>query len=223
MINQLERKAEFATNPQQRCACVLLLDTSGSMAGERIAALNSGLRMLVEEVRKDALATKRADIAILTFDSEVKLVQDFRNVDKFEAPTLTAQGQTFLGAGIREALKRLTARKQEYDDHNIPFYRPWLFIMTDGEPAGEPEGTVEEASALLTRAQAEKRVTVFPIGVGDANLATLARIAKPAEPKRLDEAKFAQFFVWLSRSFSKKVQSQDLKGTIAFDQPDWEG
>src|SRR5262245_597316 len=36
----LDEAVEFAVNPEPRCACVLLLDTSGSMQGEKIAALN---------------------------------------------------------------------------------------------------------------------------------------------------------------------------------------
>jgi len=35
---------EFAENPEPRCPCVLLLDTSGSMSGEKIASLNAGLQ-----------------------------------------------------------------------------------------------------------------------------------------------------------------------------------
>ena len=34
---------EFAENPEPWCPYVLLLDTSGSMQGDRIAALNAGL------------------------------------------------------------------------------------------------------------------------------------------------------------------------------------
>src|SRR5690242_14485288 len=94
---------EFAINPEQRCACMLLLDTSGSMAGERIAALNNGLKKLVEDLRENKLAKARSDIAIMTFDNEVKLIQDFKTVDNFEAPTLTAQGQTFMGKALQEA------------------------------------------------------------------------------------------------------------------------
>lgn len=30
----------FAENPEPRCACLLVLDVSGSMEGERIEALN---------------------------------------------------------------------------------------------------------------------------------------------------------------------------------------
>src|SRR5262245_58873774 len=102
MATQL--KAEFAVNPEQRCACMLLLDTSGSMAGQRIEELNAGLKTLIEELRNDELASTRVDLGIMTFDSEVKLVRDFGTADSIEAPVLTAQNQTFLGAGIRQAL-----------------------------------------------------------------------------------------------------------------------
>lgn len=43
--NALEA-VKFEINPESRCACVLLLDTSGSMEGDKIAALNAGLRTL---------------------------------------------------------------------------------------------------------------------------------------------------------------------------------
>lgn len=209
MVNVLERELSrsFEVNRQPRCACVLLLDTSGSMAGERIAALNSGLATLVAELRKDALATKRADLAILTFDSEVKLVQDFTSADRFEAPTLTAQGTTALGAGVCEALDRIAARKQEYKDNDVGYYRPWLFILTDG---GASDST-EEAKARLARAQAEKRVKVFPIGVGEADLKALGALTGAA-PMRLDESKFVEMFEWLSVSLGKKAHSQEGRG-----------
>ncbi len=39
--SRLEEAVEFAENPEPRCPCVLLLDTSGSMQG---AAIRSRLR-----------------------------------------------------------------------------------------------------------------------------------------------------------------------------------
>jgi len=35
--------AGFADNPEPRCPCLLLLDTSGSMQGRPISELNAGL------------------------------------------------------------------------------------------------------------------------------------------------------------------------------------
>ena len=40
----LEEAVEFAENPEPRCPCVLLLDTSGSMNGPALDALNEGLK-----------------------------------------------------------------------------------------------------------------------------------------------------------------------------------
>ncbi len=77
---------EFAENPEPRCACVLLLDTSGSMQGAPIAALNEGLRVFKDDLVRDPLASRRVEVAVVTFDDEVKVKQDFVTVDQFLPP-----------------------------------------------------------------------------------------------------------------------------------------
>ena len=54
---------EFADNPEPRCPCILLLDTSGSMRGAKIAELNKGLEIFADELRCDTMAAKRVEIA----------------------------------------------------------------------------------------------------------------------------------------------------------------
>ena len=215
-----EPTLEFTTNPEPRCACLLLLDTSGSMNGQRIDAVNKGLRDFVADVRKDERATARSEIAIMTFDDEIKLVQDFKTVDNFEAPTLTAQGQTFIGRALLEALRRLEARKQVYKENGIGYYRPWLFVITDGEPQGESPADLENAASQISTAQREKRVAVFPIAVGEADAETLARITG-ARPKRLDETKWRELFEWFSKSLSKRAASKP-GAQVKFDNAPWE-
>ena len=73
--------AEFADNPEQRCPCLLLLDTSASMRGEPIRELNAGLVAFKDELAADDLATKRVEVAVLTFGPPT-LVADFRTVDR---------------------------------------------------------------------------------------------------------------------------------------------
>jgi hypothetical protein len=46
---------DFAENPEPRCPCILLLDTSGSMGGQPIAQLNEGLVAYGTELAGDAL------------------------------------------------------------------------------------------------------------------------------------------------------------------------
>jgi uncharacterized protein YegL len=78
---RLEDAVGLADNPEPRCPCILLLDVSGSMFGAPINALNEGLRIFRDELNKDGLAKKRVDIAIVTFESTVKVVQDFVTAD----------------------------------------------------------------------------------------------------------------------------------------------
>jgi Mg-chelatase subunit ChlD len=47
------------TNPDPRCACVLVLDTSGSMHGEKIDQLNQGLIAFRDSLQSDSVAQSR--------------------------------------------------------------------------------------------------------------------------------------------------------------------
>jgi len=61
---RLEDAVEFAENPEPRCPCILLLDISGSMQGERINALNEGLRTFKEELNRDSLAINESRLQL---------------------------------------------------------------------------------------------------------------------------------------------------------------
>jgi len=110
---------EFADNPEPRCPCILLLDTSGSMSGAKIAQLNSGLQTFAEELRSDTMAAKRVEVAIISF-GPVQILQEFVTVDAFQAPVLIAGGDTPMGAAIVRALTLLGERKAAYKANGSP-------------------------------------------------------------------------------------------------------
>ena len=145
----LEDAVEFAENPEPRCPCVLLLDTSGSMNGAPLQALNEGLQSFKTEIVKDGLASRRVEIAVVTFNNEIAVEQDFVTADQFAPPTLTARGMTHMGAAINKALDMVQARKAQYRANGVAYYRPWVFLITDGAPQGEPEDRL--ATARVSR------------------------------------------------------------------------
>ncbi|OCQ92471.1 hypothetical protein BCD67_07405 [Oscillatoriales cyanobacterium USR001] len=216
---RLDEAVEFAENPEPRCPCVLLLDTSGSMQGAPLDALNEGLQTFRDDLTKDELAKKRVEVAIVTFDNQIKVVQDFVTADQFEPPLLTAQGQSYMGAGISYALDLIAARKSEYRSNGITYYRPWVFMITDGEPQGESDRVVEEASQRIKEEEANKRVAFFAVGVEGANIARLAQIVDRT-PVKLRGLDFREMFIWLSASM-QRVSHSKIDEQVALPPPGW--
>jgi len=210
---------EFAENPEPRCPCVLLVDTSGSMQGAPIAALNEGLRAFKNDLMKDALASRRVEVAIVTFSSDVQIVQDFVTADQFEPPVLHAEGATLMGSAIHQALDLLAARKAQYRTNGVAYYRPWIFLITDGEPQGEPEDVIYQAAQRIRDDEQNKRVAFFAVGVEEANLDKLRQLVVRT-PVRLIGLNFVEMFVWLSRS-TQAVSHSRVDEQVALPPPGW--
>lgn len=206
---------DLVINPEPRCPCVLLLDTSGSMSGERINKLNDGLRTFKENLLQDDVASKRVEIAIVTFESSVTVVQDFVTADNFVPPTLATGGSTSMGAGIQQALDMVQDRKRDYNTNRIAYYRPWVFMITDGGPTD----IVDVAARRVRSDEESKRVSFFAVGVEGADMDKLKTIATRA-PLKLHGLNFAEMFVWLSSSM-QQVSHSNTGEQVALAAPGW--
>jgi uncharacterized protein YegL len=193
---------DFTDNAEPRCPCLLLLDTSGSMSGAPIAALNAGISAFKDELASDALAMKRVEIAIVTF-GPVRVVNDFMTPDTFSPTPLMPSGDTPMGAAIEQGLEMLRQRKEAYKANGISYYRPWVFLITDGGPTD----SIVRASQLVREGEAAKGLSFFAVGVQGANMDALAKIST-RQPLQLDGLKFRELFAWLSTSLSGVSRSQ---------------
>jgi uncharacterized protein YegL len=192
---------DFASNPEPRCPCVLLLDVSGSMNGQPIAELNGGLVTFKDELAADALAMKRVELAIVTF-GPTKVELPFTSATNFYPPSLSAQGDTPMGSAIMQALDLVRDRKNEYKQNGISYYRPWVFLITDGGPTDAWKAAAE----AVREGEASKQFAFFAIGVKGANMEVLQQISA-REPLSLDGLKFRQLFSWLSSSLRSVSRS----------------
>jgi uncharacterized protein YegL len=193
---------DFAENPEPRCPCILILDTSGSMQGEPIRQLNEGLAIYKDELAADSLAAKRVEVAIVTF-GPVNVAVDFTTAEQFHPPTLVTTGDTPMGAAINRAVDMIADRKQVYRANGISFFRPWLFMITDGAPTD----SWREAASRVKEGEAKKAFTFFAIGVEGADFNVLSQIST-REPLRLKGLRFRDFFRWLSNSQQSVSKSQ---------------
>jgi uncharacterized protein YegL len=210
MVSQdisLGDRVEFACNPEPRCPCVLLLDTSSSMAGERIQALSAGVKALGEDLAKDSVASRRVEIAVVTFGGEVRVAQDFVAAGEFKPPVLEASGSTPMASAIEHSLHLIEARKTRYKKIGVSYYRPWVFMVTDGQPEGESEEVVQRAAQHLHAAEQSNSVAFFAVAVEGANVKRLSQIVVRT-PLELEGLNFGELFLWVSASMQSISSSQ---------------
>jgi uncharacterized protein YegL len=195
-------------NYEQKCLCVLLLDTSGSMHGNPISELQNGIEIFHHEISGDPTTTNRLEIAIITFDSKVNVLQNPSLVSDFIMPKLSANGATFMGEAIEEAISLVEARKSWYKLTGQPYYRPWIIVITDGEPTDVPN--LFDLHKKIQEDVNNKKYFFYAIGVEDANMDKLKQISsEKMPPAKLQGLKFADFFKWLSASMTQVTSSAD--------------
>jgi uncharacterized protein YegL len=205
----LEDRAEFADNPEDRCACVLLLDVSGSMAGNSIQMVNDAIKGFKDEVSRDRLTALRAEIAVVAFNHTINVVRDFVTVRDFDPPQLSASGGTKIAGAVNKALDMIAQRKKDYRANNIGYYRPLVVLLTDGYPQHDTPGEIAEATQRIAREEAERQVAFFFFGVEGADMAMLAQIATPQRPPLwIQDAEIDKIFQWLASSVSAISTSQ---------------
>jgi uncharacterized protein YegL len=182
------------------------------MKGDPVAQLNEGLVVFKDELTADPLAQKRVEVALITF-GPVQIHSDFQTVDLFQPPRLEANGETPMGAAILQALALLEQRKQTYKANGISYYRPWVFLITDGAPTD----AWKEAAKKVRSDEEAKKLSFFAVGVEGAHFEILEELAV-RKPLKLKELRFRDLFVWLSNSLSA-VSRSNVDDQVKLENP----
>lgn len=220
MDENLLNQAEFADNPEPRCPVVLALDTSGSMHGAPIQELNQALVDFAAALKADRLAALRVEVAIVAFGGQVRVLglaegsggdatyaaqNAFVTVDRFTPPKLEASGDTPMGEAVSRAVALLRERKVIYRQAGMDYFRPWLFLITDGKPT---DAHWEAAAQQVKEEEARKGLTFYGVGVENADMAVLRKFSDARPPLKLKGLAFGELFQWLSKSLAVVAHSR---------------
>ena len=185
----------------RRLPVYLLIDTSGSMRGEAIQAVNVGLQALVSALRQDPYALESVSVSIITFDLEAKELMPLTPLDEIQIPEILvpSSGATFLGAALELLISRVDRDIVRTTPDQKGDWRPLLFVMTDGSPND-------------TQAYHEMTAEIKKRNFGNIVVCAAGPKAKIDVLKELssnivflettDSSSFSSFFKWVSASVS---------------------
>lgn len=187
----------------RRLPVYLVLDTSGSMSGEPIQAVENGMQMLVSALRQDPQALESAFLSVITFNSQAKQDVPLTDLASFQMPAFKAGGSTELGTAL--ALVRDCAKKEvaKSTPEKKGDWRPLVFLMTDGGPT-------DNWLKGLTEFQSAKWGMVVCCAAGQGADTNVLKQISPECVVQLDTAdskSLAAFFKWVSSSISTSSKS----------------
>lgn len=191
----------FATNPQPRCPVALLLDCSSSMSGAPIQELQAGVSQFYEEIASDPISRLSVEVCVIPFGQDVKVIRHFEpalDSMKHPRPWLTAGGYTPLGLAMTFGLQEISARRRFYRDQGLAAYKPWIVLLTDGQPNDDWQEPAAKARGMAAKDQ----LHFMGVGIGSGvDMNTLTAIL-PADnpPHQLAGLQFKEFFRWLTDS-----------------------
>ena len=190
---------------------MLLLDVSGSMAGDKINTLNSSLREMLKTFVSETNTLIK--VAIITFGlNGAKQICDFVNSDTIEFKNLQADGGTPLG-------EALTLAKNIIEDTNQTpkrAYRPIVVLVSDGAPNDEWEQPLED---FIKEGRTSKTQRLALAIGSDADKDMLKMFIEGSANGRLfvaedgDATKIVDFFKFVTQStltVSQKIPKKPL-------------
>lgn len=196
---------EFDPSTSRRLPVYLVLDTSGSMDGDGIQAVNQGVQLLITELKKDAMALETAYLSCIAFNDQAKELLPLTEIVKVVVPPLTAGGGTNLGDALRLLLDKMQKEVRPNTAQQKGDWKPMVFLLSDGQPTDNSWPRV--VTEVHEHAQ-RKMANIIAIGCGSRIDSGILKQITPTVLLMPDMTpdNIRSFFKWVSQSV--KVVSQ---------------
>ena len=212
---------EFTVSEARPLPVILLLDSSGSMEGDKINILNAAVREMLQSFASEDDISAAIHVGVIQFGRTVGWHQPLLPVEDVinQWSDLTASGKTPLG-------QALTLLRDSLEDRNIVSsraYRPTIVLVSDGKPTDDWGGSIAE---LLASPRASKAAR-FAMGIGaDADSVILSQFIDTASGSRVFEAheagRIQKFFRFITITVTTRTRSGNPNEIIPADPDDYD-
>lgn len=202
----------------RRLPVYFLLDTSGSMNGEPIQALNNAMSGMINSLRSDAQASETLWISVIIFDREVKEIVSLTELPSFQLPEIICppSGPTFTGKALEMLYDKVNREIRKGTPTQKGDWRPLLFLFTDGKPS----------DPMLYKEMLPK---IKSLNFGAIVACAAGNLAEDSKLKELtdtvvhlataDSTTLKQFFKWVSDTIEQGNKSMGTTDMVTMPPP----
>ena len=202
----------------RRLPVYFLLDTSGSMYGEPIQALNNALSGMISSLRQDPLALDSLWLSIITFNREVKEICPLTELAMFQLPEIDCpqSGPTHTGQALELLYEKVQKEVVRGNEEQKGDWKPLLFLFTDGKPSD-----IQLYEEVAPKIKSLNFGAIVACAAGnladDSKLKLLTNDVVHLD--NADSATLKQFFKWVSETIEQGNKSQGTGETVALPPP----
>lgn len=202
----------------RRLPVYFLIDTSGSMYGEPIQALNNALSGMINTLRADAQALDSLWISMVTFDREVKEIVPLTELASFQLPEISCpqSGPTHTGKALEMLYEKVQVEVIKGNATQKGDWKPLLFLFTDGKP-----NDLQLYREMLPKIKSLNFGAIVCCAAGHLADDSLLKELTPdvVHLDTADSATLKQFFRWVSETIEQGNKSQGTGESVALPPP----
>ena len=209
------RAASIMNIHKPRLAVMIILDKSGSMGdpdNRPMQNLLNSVNRFKQDVCADPKAAECIDVAVLAFDEEVYVVQDWCSIMDMAPVNITAEGGTDIAKAMNAGINMLRHKTREYDQAGIQPLVPYVILVTDGEDDG-----LDNIAKLIKKRENEGKMRMFTLaspGYDEETIATLTqgeRVLELTDPSGYDFSEFFDFMAISAKAVSTSAPGERIR------------
>lgn len=194
------------------------IDNSASMKGEKMEKLKQAIFSFNDRLEAEGLIDR------IEFETTIFSGFNCIPVKQFEETTIIkekyfAGGIPFCDASINKSIECINNRIAELERKGVPYYKPWLIVLSNGENFGDVSNVVEEIKTLATAG----KLTYFPFALSDREFdSSLTPLKKLKKFIKIKDAMYKDLFNWIFLIAKKRVETP-LHQSFGIDANSYDG